>query len=459
MSVTWFTSRGCPAAAPASDDRLLEGRRLLIARTVWLMLVLPGLGLFVASLPTYYQRLQQVCVDAVTCNLYGSLNAKGLATLTTSGFTTSGYAAFTTIFFTIIVVLWCGVGSLIFWRRSDDWFALLSAFFLVTFNITAQGSPTYALAIAHPDLSLPLICVNALGQASIIVFLMLFPNGRLVPRWMGPFLLLGIVSIVSSVLPPDSPFNSNNWPGLLNTLVPLICYVAVISMQIYRFTCVSTHIERQQTKWVVFGIISVLTGFVVFALVFSVLFPTLNQPNSPYYVIQNLAYPVLLLLLPLSVGIAILRYRLWDIESVMNRTLVYGLLTAILVGLYLACVTAAQALIEAVTGQTKPQTVVIVASTLLVAALFDPLRRRIQHIVDRKFFRAKYDAVRTLEAFAASLRAETDLRGLRGRLVEVVAETMQPAHVSLWLRTPSSVVGPESEARRAMTPRNEGGQL
>ena len=207
------------AAVSNTATTHLTGSWLIIARTVWLMLVVPSLGLFVASLPAYYQQLQRACVDLVTCNLYGSLRAQGLAALTTTGFTLSGYAAFITIFFTIIVAIWCGVGFLIFLRRSDDWFALLSAFFLVMFNITNPGSPAYALAIAFPVLNLPLIFISAIGQASIIVFLMLFPNGRLVPRWMGLFLLLGIISIVSSVFPPDLPFNSNNWPWLLNMLV------------------------------------------------------------------------------------------------------------------------------------------------------------------------------------------------------------------------------------------------
>jgi hypothetical protein len=426
------------AAVSYTATTHLTGFWLIIARTVWLMLVVPGLGLFVASLPTYYQQLQRACVDPVTCNLYGSLNAQGLAALTTTGFTMSGYAAFTTIFFTIIVAIWCGVGFLIFLRRSDDWFALLSAFFLVMFNITYPGSPAYALAIAYPFFNLPITFISAIGQASIILFLMLFPNGRLVPRWMGLFLLLGIISIVSSVFPPDLPFNSNNWPWLLNVLVPLVNYVAVIFSQIYRYRRVSTHIERQQTKWVVLGIVSVLTGFIVFPLIFNGLFPTLNQPNTAYYWILNLAYPALLLLLPLSIGIAILRYRLWDIDRVINRTLVYGTLTAILALIYFGCVVLLQHLVNGVTGQVGQSPLVIVASTLAIAALFQPLRHRLQQFIDHRFYRRKYDAAKTLEAFSATLRNEVELNQLREHLITVVQDTMQPSHVSLWLRKPAS---------------------
>ena len=426
------------AAVSNTATTHITGSWLIIARTVWLMLVVSGLGLFVASLPTYYQQLQRACVDPVTCNLYGSLTAQSLAALTTTGLTISGYAAFITIFLTIIVAIWSGVGFLIFWRRSDDWLALLSAFFLVMFTITYPGSPAYALAIAYPVRNLPLIFISAIGQASIIVFLMLFPNGRLVPRWMGLFLLFGIISIVSSVFPPDLPFNSNNWPWWLNVLGPLVTYGAVIFSQIYRYRRVSTHRERQQTKWVVLGIISVLTGFMVFALIFTGLFPTFNQPNTPYYLFQNLAYPVLLLLLPLSIGIAILRYRLWDIDRVINRTLVYGTLTALLALIYFGCVVLLQHLVNGVTGQVGQSPLVIVASTLAIAALFQPLRHRLQRFIDRRFYRSKYDAAKTLEAFSATLRNEVELNQLREHLITVVQDTMQPSHVSLWLRKPAS---------------------
>ena len=123
-------------------------------------------------------------------NLAGVLNAKELQTLSASGFSVSGYAALFTIFFMIIAFIWCGIGFLIFWRRSDDWLALLAAFFLVMFNIIPSGNPPFALALAYAVLALPLSLVGFLGQVSIYVFLLLFPNGRLVPRWMGLILLL-----------------------------------------------------------------------------------------------------------------------------------------------------------------------------------------------------------------------------------------------------------------------------
>ena len=145
------------------------------------------------------------------------------------------------------------------------------------------------------------------------------------------------------------------------------------------------------------------------------------------------ALPVILLmgfLLPLSFAVAILRYRLWDIDIIVNRALVYGGLTAALVGMYFGVVVGLQAAFRAATGQESA----VAASTLVIAALFLPLRRRIQEFIDRRFYRRRYDAARTLAAFSARVRDEVDLERLSGALVSVVEETMQPAHVSLWLR-------------------------
>jgi hypothetical protein len=172
-----------------------------------------------------------------------------------------------------------------------------------------------------------------------------------------------------------------------------------------------------------------LGGFLVFPFV-DALFPGGLLAS----LLANTAYFVLLLFLPISIAIAILRYRLYEIDTLINRTLVYGSLTAMLALVYFGGVAATQAVFRALTGQAEQPQLAIVVSTLAIAALFNPLRRRIQSFIDRRFYRSKYDAAKTLEAFSVKLRDETDLDALSDDLVGVVKVTMQPAHASLWLR-------------------------
>jgi hypothetical protein len=193
---------------------------------------------------------------------------------------------------------------------------------------------------------------------------------------------------------------------------------------------VSNLVQRQQTKWVVYG----FTANIV--IVFGAFLPALIFPRSIFALAFPLFYICTLFLYPLTIGIAILRYRLWDIDLVINRTLVYGTLMVMLALVYVGLVIGLQSLVHLVTGTISEQPLVIVASTLAIYALFQPLRRRIQTVIDRRFYRRKYDAARTLAVFSATLRNEVDLNQLRENLLNVVQETMQPTHVSLWLCSP-----------------------
>ncbi len=407
-------------------------------RVLWLALAILALGLFAASLPKYYELIQRPCHDQTTCNVAGALTAQSLQQLTSMGFSIQAYAALMTAFFTLIVTIWSGIGFLIFWRRPNDWFALFTALFLVIFNSTYPDFPITALALAYPALNVPIGILGALGVYSIIAFLVLFPNGRLVPRWMVVILALGAFGSITTAF-PNLQFGSG--PGWLDSLINIPQYAAIIGAQIYRYRKVSTPTERQQTKWVVFGIVIVMIGISLPYPLFSVLVPASNQSNTIVSTLLGLLnYPIVLLALPITIGIAILRSRLYDIDVIINRTLVYGSLTAILALIYIAGVIGAQAIVNTFTQRQSsgPSPILIVATTLLIAALFQPLRRRVQRVIDRRFYRHKYDATRTLTAFSARQRNEVDLTALSQHLMAVVQETMQPAHISLWLRAPET---------------------
>ena len=327
---------------------------------------------------------------------------------------------------------------MIFWRKSDDWLALFVSIMFVMYGLLATR-PQESLVQLHPTLRLVVDFLRALGHVFVLVFCYLVPDGRFVPRWTRQAAVVWALLILVWLFVPAAPLNpihmdSGDQSALLTFLMLLGWFSTGVFAQIYRYVRVSSPVQRQQTRWIVYGVAAALLGLVVFRLP-ALLLPVLRQPGLPrlFYIVAGI--PTLygtLLLVPVSVAIAIMRYRLWRIDLLINRTLVYGALTAMLALVYFGSVVVLQQLLRRLTGQTSQ--LVVVASALAMAALFQPLRRRIQDFIDRRFYRRKYDAARTLAAFTATLRDEIDLDTLSHRLVEVVEETMQPAHVSLWLR-------------------------
>ena len=277
---------------------------------------------------------------------------------------------------------------------------------------------------------------------SVVLVVLLFPDGRLPSRgwrwfaWLSVLLVL-IGALLSAISPGPisvglgpirNPLGVESLPSFIKVVervVNTLLFAAVISLFIRLRR--ARGLEGQQIKWFVYATALTICGGIV-------TYPVSEAIGSQWLKwIGFVPFIVGVMAIPISMGIAIMRYRLYDIDILINRTLVYGSLSATLVALYFGGIVVSQRVFVFLTGEQS--TLAVVASTLLIAALFGPLRGRIQVFIDRAFYRNKYDARQTLEAFSVKLRDETDLEALNEDLVGVVRETMQPAHVSLWLRT------------------------
>jgi hypothetical protein len=352
---------------------------------------------------------------------------------------------------TLGAISYAPVGALIAARRPANpvgWLLCLWGVALSVGHFSAQYA-IYTL-LAQPE-SLPAGEVLAWIASWILPIIigtqvfafLLFPTGRLPSRHWRWFAWLTVTFVVAGLATSAFSFGANTGLGpipnslgiegfskaydmVLNTLP--ILYGAV-AFSLFARMRRAAGVERQQIKWFVYAAAATIVG-VVLAYMIPDMVATPRWFDRTGFAFNLVVTPAI----PISMGIAILRYRLYDIDLLINRTIVYGMLTATLAVVYFGGVTAIQALFRTLTGQEELPQLVVVASTLVIAALFNPLRRRIQWFIDRRFYRRKYDASKTLEAFSAKLRDETDLEGLHNELVGVVRETMQPAHVSVWLR-------------------------
>jgi hypothetical protein len=444
-----------PAAEPApgarAEDARLTGAPLALARAAWLVTTVVSVGLLVVAMPLAYQQISTPhtgpqCADS-------RFSPAQFAALHAAGVSPASLALWIIAFQCFMTLVFVGVGALLFWRRSENRVALLAATWLVLFG-TVPNDPHWlgaacALRPTWPAAGLLFDLLTAAANLLVPVLFFTFPSGRWVPRWSPWLVLCFTVLTLPATLRPAvlSDFLAGHqWIG--NTIFPLLNATVIIA-QVYRYRRVSTLAERLQTKWVVLGSgigVGGVTAFLIWGA-----FGGFN-PTAPWWPLflgyGGAAALFCFTLIPISLGIALLRSHLFDVDALINRVLVYGLLTGVLALLYFGGVIALQGLVRAITGTT--QTPVIVITTLLTAALVRPLRRGLQRGIDQHFYRRKYDAARTLSAFSATLRDEVDLGRLREDLLAVVQETMQPTYTSLWLRSPSP--GSPSTPARPLQP-------
>ena len=408
----------------------LHGHRLVIVRLICLSLCVLSVGLFVASIPSYFASLHLLCTGTATaCNAGGQLALSDVRRLQELGLSRDFFATYTIVLTSMLALGYWLVAAFLFWRKSDNRLALFAAVSLGTFPIAFNDD--FISTLSSPWW-FPAHFISFLGSVCIILFFYVFPGGHFVPRWTGWVLVPLLAYWGFTEFFPVAPFNPFFRFPVLDVVTFLGVVGSMVVVQVYRYQRVSTPTQRQQTKWVVYGVTMGVGGFLLL-ISFGRFFPSLFPVGSLANLIATAAGIGLMLLLPLSIGFAVLRSRLWEIDNIINRTLVYGTLTVLLALIYFGLVIALQSIVHALTGQVVQSPLAIVGSTLVIAALFQPFRRRIQSAIDRRFYRRKYDVAQTLAAFSATLRHEVDLDQLREALVAVVQETMQPSHVSLWL--------------------------
>jgi hypothetical protein len=332
-----------------------------------------------------------------------------------------------------------GVGGLLFWRRSNSWIGLLAA--LILFGT----GPGFAQLLASQSVALPWLSSLYSSSAVLIwltffIFLYLFPNGKFVPRFTRYLTPLPFLAFILSLFQKSIPAMDS----IVSVLIAGYAFGGLFS-QVYRYRRVSGLVERQQTKWVI-SALGIFLVVLLLGLLTPPLFPSIavGTPQGFWYDWAANGWLGVLVpaLIPLAIGISILRYRLFDIDLIIRRTLQYGVLTALLALLYFGIVTVLQGIFTALGGSQSP--VITVISTLAIYALFNPLRRRLQEMLDRRFYRQKYNAEKALADFAASARNQTDLQALTHELQAVVQTNMQPERLSIWMR-------PTAEKRAGIT--------
>jgi hypothetical protein len=392
--------------------------------------------------------------------LVGTLCVAGLALLAETWSVPSGPALsgpVATIAFILAAASFGVVGGLIVWNRPMNligWACLAVAVFGQ--NVTFARYVAYTL-VAEPGTELPSLRGSAslaehlwlLPAGCLVLLLIVFPRGRPASRrmtvvaWSIPAIAAAALAM-GAVEPGSLPPPLDRYPnaigvegfgaaGALNVAFQLafalVAVVAAVDM-VRRFRR-SSGTERQQFKWFAYAAVGIPALMVTWLVAIAI--------DQDAVRVVELVFTFVVIWIPVAIGIAVLRYQLYDIDLLISRTLVYGLLTVLLGAAYVALVLAGQAVFSSFAGGGD---LAIAASTLVVAALFLPVRSRVQRFVDRRFYRRRYDAQRTIDAFGARIREKTELTALRGDLEGVIHEAMQPAHVSVWLRSDDSVTVP-----------------
>ena len=424
-----FTPR-LPGATPdqRSAAKPLRGRLLIAARAAWMVVAALTVSLFVAGLPVEFALLHEPCPTARCAT--GQLPPAGLRALGDLGLSRGSFAAYFVTMDTVFAAVWFAVATLIFWRRSDDRMGLFASLALLTFGTATYTFTLEALTIRHPAWDIPVAFLHFLGSASFGLFLYLFPDGRFVPRWTRWVALAWIAWQLPAYFFPDWHLDPDAWYLWGQAIVWPVALGTALYAQAYRYRRVSGARQRQQIKLVVFGIASALSVFIALNLALGAFAPAPTSPRALAALLTGYLFVyAAMLLIPLSIGVAILRDRLFDIDLIINRTLVYGVLTTSVVLLYVLVVGALGAVL-----QVQGSLIVSLIATGLAAVMFQPLRDRLQRGVNRLMYGERDDPYAVISRLGSRLESTLAPDAVLPAVARTVKEALKLPYVAIQLR-------------------------
>jgi hypothetical protein len=405
-----------------------------MSRVIWLVLVGLTLVILAMSVPARYEQLTTLSFGANRA--VQQLTIGEFALLKRFGIDVSLYATLVVAVEVVVQVIFILLGIMMFARESRNWVAMYVALGLITY--AAYAVPTLdALLGESPAAAIASRFIQSVGLMCALTFFFVFPDGRMIPRWTIPVSVLWLVMTWTAFFFPGVPwYFLEPW----NISTPVFFFLMAwwstgLIAQLIRLRQTSNPTQRQQAKWVVYSVVLAVIGYAVTYLprLFVLNLRLLPAISLAYSTLSMLLFYVTIVSIPVAMTFSILRYRLWDIDRLIGQTLLYGVTSAALVAIYIGAVLIIQQLIRVITDE-RGRVESVVVTTVAVALIAQPLRNRIQTAIDRRFFRARYDAALTVEAFGRTARETVDLGQLTAGLADVVQSTLHPSHLSLWLR-------------------------
>jgi hypothetical protein len=409
-----------------------------LALAAWVVIALLCVALFWVDLVADYYEIIVPCTEGVPgvfndCN-FAALTPAEVSVWTSWGLSLQTYGIILLSGATFTFLVYTTLAAALLWHQRQSWLGLMISLALIVIPY-AMFATSRDFGAINPNLIVPAAVASFLGNGIMILFLYLVPNGRFSPRWAYiPMLATFLLLLFGLQFEITDQVNASDATRSLATSTFLAMVLFGGSLQLYRYLREANAVERQQTKWIILGVVIFVTAIIAWVLVFGRALPIpAGQPRLIAILISFIYQDLFAIpFLPIAITIAILRYRLWGIDVIVRKTLVYLLLSGLLALVYFGIVILLQSVFGSIISEQSP--VVIVISTLVIAALFAPLRKRVQTAVDRRFYRQKYDAQQVLAQFAQVARDETEMEALTAELIRVVQETMQPESVSFWLK-------------------------